>query len=205
MDVGKIELLSAASCAFLTLCACTPIIDIYEPPTVGRMAEIRFVNAARIQEATLTTFDDGVTCTGKHQIYFENKPTILAGDSGTMTAAAGREFALFARLATVEHEEYGVDLSVTGGGPAPAIRRTTKAIGCNANLSFQVEPNTDYQIVLSEPESSASCSIAVSKIDRQGEFVKINTTLRTARTPRDQIGPFCEPLGGRLNGSSGAR
>lgn len=205
MDIGKIRLLSAASCAVLTLCACTPMIDAYEPPTAGQMAGIRFVNAARIQEATLITFVDGVTCAGKQQIYFAKKPTLLAGDSGTITAAAGREFALFARLATFDHEEYSVDLSVTGGGPAPATRRTVSAIGCNANLSFQVESNTDYQIELSEPESSASCLVVVSKIDRQGELVKINTTPRTVRTPRDQIEAFCEPLVGRLNGSSGAR
>ena len=196
MPVRKIRVLSVSTIAFLTLCACASNIAVYESPTSGRIAEITFVNAADMQEASLTTFVDGTTCSGKQQIHFDNKSAIPAGSNRTITAAGDREFALFARLATIESEEHGVDLGVTGSGPEPVIRHTVRAIGCNANLSFQVEPDNDYRVVLSEPKSSKSCSVLVSKIDKLGEIVEIETTQRTIRTPRDQIGPFCEPLGG---------
>lgn len=196
MPVHKIEVLAASSFTVLTLCACASNIAVYESPTSGRIAEITFVNAADIQEARLTTFVDGTTCTGRRQIRFENESAIRAGNTRTITAAADREFALFARLPTIESEEYGVDLGVTGSGPEPVIRRTVRAIGCNANLSFQVEPDNVYRVVLSEPKSSESCSVVVSKIDKQGESVEIETTQRTIRTPQDQSGPFCEPPGG---------
>ena len=111
-----------------------------------------------------------------------------------MTVAAGREFALFVRLATIESEEYGIDIGLTGGGPMPAISRTFAAIGCSARLSFEVEPKNDYHIVISEPTSSGSCSVVVSEIDKEGELVAVATTQRTIRSPRDGTGPFCEPL-----------
>lgn len=205
MRIRNIEVLLVASGTFLVLCACAPTIEIYEPPTSGQTVEITVLNAARIQEATITTFLDGVTCMGRRQVYFDDKPAIRAGNSGSMTTPADTEFALFARLATIEHEEYSVELSATSGAPTPTIKRSTGAIGCNATLSFRVEANTAYQIVLSEPISSASCSIAVSKIAGQGENIEVDTTLRSARTPRNQIGPFCEPLTGRPTGPPGVQ
>lgn len=189
------RVLTATSFAILMLCACAPNITVYESPTSGRLSKITFVNAADIQEASLITFVDGNTCTAKRHIHFDDEAEIPAGNSRSITAAAGREFALFARLATIEDEEYGVDIGMTGGGPAPAIRRTVIAIGCNANLSFEVEPGNDYHVAISEPTSSQSCSVVVSKIDKQGELVEIESTQRIPRSSRDELGPYCEPLG----------
>jgi hypothetical protein len=201
----NIALLLVASCTSFALCACAPAIEIYEAPTSGQITEITFVNATRIQEATLITFLDGETCMGRRQIYIDDKPAIHAGDRGSLAVPADAAFALSARLSTIEHEEYSVELSASSGAPSPAIKRSTAAIGCTVNLSFRVEPDATYQIVISEPDSSASCLVAVSKISRQGEITEVITTPRRPLAPRNQIGPFCEPLLGRPNGPSGTQ
>lgn len=194
MKARILKVFAALSFAILTLCACASNVAVYESPTSGQLSKITLVNAAEIQEASLTTFVDGTTCTGRRRIHFEDEAAIPAGNSRSITAAAGREFALFARLTTIESEEYGVDIGITGGGPTPVIRHTVTAIGCNANLSFEVEPENDYHIVLSEPTSSGSCSVVVSKIDKDDELVAMESTERITRSPRDELGPFCDPL-----------
>lgn len=194
MNARGIRTSSAPLFAFLTLCACASNISVYEPPTIGRLSKITFTNAAEIQDASLITFVDGITCTGRRRIQIEDEDAIPAGSSRTTSAAADREFALFVRLASIEDEEYGVELGVTGGGPAPVTRRTVTAIGCNANLSFEVESENNYHIEISEPKSSRSCSVVVSRIDMEGELVAVESTQRITRAPRNDAGPFCEPL-----------
>ena len=194
MNARVMKIFSVPLFALLTLCACASNIAVYESPTFGRLSKITFVNAAEIQEASLITFVDGISCTGRRHIQIEDEDAIPVRNSRTITAAAGREFALFVRLASIENDEYSVDLGVSGGGPEPVIRRTVTAIGCNANLSFEVEPENHYQIVISEPTSSGSCSVVVSKIDMEGELVAVESTQRIVRSPRNETGPFCEPL-----------
>ena len=176
------------------ICACAPNLAVYESPTLGPLSDITFVNAAKAQAASLVTFVDGTTCTGKRQIRFENDAAVPPGESRTLSVSAGREFALFATLPTIEDEEFGVDLGVTGSGPSPVTRRTVAAIGCNANVSFEIEPQHAYQILIAEPTASRLCSVAVSRIDKEGEVVAIEPTARIARSPRDSLGPFCEPV-----------
>jgi len=180
--------------ALLTLCACASNIAVYESPTLGRLSKITFANAAEIQEASLMTFVDGITCTGRRRIRIEDEDAISAGSSRTISAAANREFALFVRLASIEDDEYSVELGVSGGGPAPVIRRTVTDIGCNASLSFAVEPENHYHVEISEPTASGSCSVVVSRINMEGELVAVKSTQRITRTPRNDSGPFCEPL-----------
>jgi hypothetical protein len=140
------------------------------------------------------TFVDGITCTGRRRIRIEDEDAISAGSSRTISAAANREFALFVRLASIEDDEYSVELGVSGGGPAPVIRRTVTDIGCNASLSFAVEPENHYHVEISEPTASGSCSVVVSRINMEGELVAVKSTQRITRTPRNDSGPFCEPL-----------
>lgn len=194
MNSRSIRIFSTPLIALLVLCACASDFAIYEPPTLGRLSTITFVNAADSQDASLVTFVDGTHCTGRRQIQFEGEGAIPAGSSRTITAAAGREFTLFVRLASIASDEYGVDIGMTGGGPAPAIRRTVTAIGCSANLSFDAEPENDYHIVISEPTSSASCSVVVSKNGHEGGLVTVESTPRIIQSPRNKTGAFCQPL-----------
>lgn len=194
VHVRRIKILSAPLFALLTLGACASNIVVYESPTLGRLSNITFVNAAEIQDAGLITFVDGATCTGRRHIQIDDEDAIPAGNSRTIATAADREFALFVRLAPIESDDYGVDIGITGRGPSPVNRRTVTAVGCNANLSFAVEPESHYRVVMSEPTSSRSCSVMVSKINQEGEDVAVESTQRIVRSSRNEIGPFCEPL-----------
>ncbi len=194
MNKRSFKKITLPTFALLTLCACASNFEVYESPVTGRLSKITFVNAAEIQKANFVTFDDGVSCTGRRHIQFKNEDAVPAGNTGSLTVTAGREFALFTTLATIESEDYGIDIGMTGGGPRPVISRSFSAIGCNARLSFKVEPESDYHVVISEPASSGSCSVAVSKIDKKGGIVSVDTTQRTSRSPRNGTGPFCEPL-----------
>lgn len=180
--------------ALLSLFACASDVAIYEAPVAGQLSKITIVNASENHSASLTTFDDGLACTGRRYIHFENDVSIPAGNSQPLTVSAGREFALFATLNRIEYEEYGVELGVTGSGPAPVISRSFSSIGCTARLSFPVEPATDYQAVISGPDPSGSCSVSVSEIDAEGRVVPVRTSERMQRASRDKNGSFCEPL-----------
>ncbi len=180
--------------ALVTLSACASDFAIYEVPATGQLSTIKFVNSSENHSATLTTFDDGLACIGRRYIHFENDVSIPAGDSRPLTVAAGREFALFATLNRIEDEEYSVELGVTGSGPAPVMSRSFSSIGCTARLSFPVDPRIDYQVVISGPDPSGSCSVAVSKIDAQGLVVPVRASERARRASRDKLGSFCEPL-----------
>jgi hypothetical protein len=180
--------------ALVSLSACASDFAIYETPATGQLSKITIVNASENHSASLTTFDDGLACTGRRYIHFENDVSIPAGDSRPLTVSAGREFALFATLNRIEYEEYGVELGVTGSGPAPAISRSFQSIGCTARLSFPIDPKTDYQAVISGPDPSGSCSVTVSEIDAQGRIVPVTTSERVLRASRDKTGSFCEPL-----------
>lgn len=180
--------------ALVALCACVTDYAIYEAPTTGQTSMITFVNASANHSATLTTFDDGLTCTGRRYIRFDGDASIPAGDSRPLTVAAGREFALFATLNKIEEEEYGVELGVTGSGPAPVLSRSFSSIGCNAGLSFPVEPKTDYQVVISGPDPSGSCSVVVSEVGEQDLTGTVITSERDIHPSQDKLGSFCEPL-----------
>ena len=180
--------------ALVVLSACASDFAIYEAPTSGELSKITFVNASGDHSASLTTFDDGLACTGRRHIHFKGDASIPAGDSRPFTVAAGREFALSARLNKIEEEEYSVELGVTGSGPAPVLSRSFSSIGCTAGLSFPVEPKTDYQAVISGPDSSGSCSVVVSGISAQGLVVPVRTSERAIQPSQDKLGSFCEPL-----------
>lgn len=194
MNARYFRILAIITLGFSVLCACVSNFAVYEPPTSGRLSKITFVNLADTQKASVATFDDGITCTRRRHIQFENEDGISAGGSRSLIVAAGKEFALFASLDTIEMDEYGIDLGITGGGPAPVITRSVTAIGCNAKLSFEVEPDKDYQIVMSEPVTAGFCSIVVSAVNENGERVEVETAQRILRSPRDELGSFCEPL-----------
>jgi hypothetical protein len=178
----------------VALTACASDFAIYKAPTTGQLSKITFVNASENHSMTLATFDDGLACTGRQYIHFESGASILAGDSRPLTVAAGREFALFARLNKIEEEEYSVELGVAGSGPAPVLSRSFSSIGCTAGLSFPVESKTDYQAVISGPDPSGSCSVVVSKIGAQGSVVTVRTRERAIQASQDKLGSFCEPL-----------
>jgi hypothetical protein len=180
--------------ALLMLFACASDFAVYEAPTAGSLARITFVNASDKHRATLATFDDGVACTGRQYIHFENEYAIPAGSSRSLSVAAGREFALFATLNTVEEEDYAVELGAAGSGPAPVISRRFSAIGCNAGLSFPVEPENNYQVLISEPESSDACSVEVSEIHAEGADVPVETSERAIRSSWNESRSYCEPL-----------
>ena len=194
MSTRYVRTHSIAATVFLTLCACASNFAVYESPSSGRLSEITIVNAAESQKASLATFDDGRACTRKRHIQFDNKDGLAAGTVRSLVVAAGKEFALFASLDAIETDEYGVELGMTSGGPAPVRRRTVMAIGCSAKLSFEVEPDKSYHIVISEPVSSRRCSVMVSEIGDEGRLVAIDSTRRAARPARDELGSFCEPL-----------
>lgn len=194
LGMRKIKMIIVSSLALLTLAACASDFAIYEAPTTGRVSTIKFVNASENHRATLVTFDDGINCTGRRPIQFENEYAIPAGSSRSLSFAAGREFALFATLNRIEDEEYAVELGVTGSGPAPVVSRRFTAIGCDARLSFPIEPANNYQVVISGPESSGSCSVVVSEIHAEGMVAPVETSERIARSSWDKTRSYCEPL-----------
>ncbi len=180
--------------ALLTLGACASDFAIYEAPTTGPVSTITFINASKEQTATLITFGDGRACTGRQHIRFNNEYVLPTGSSQPLPVAAGREFALYAVLNTVEEEEYTIELGVTGSGPEPVISRQFSSIGCKAGLSFPVQPENDYEVVISERESSGSCSVVVSEVRADGAFASVEATERKIRTSADENNSFCEPL-----------
>jgi hypothetical protein len=180
--------------ALTALFACASDFAIYEAPATGQLSKITFVNASENHSATLTTFDDGLACTKRRYIHFEDDASIPAGGSRPLTVAGGREFALFATLNKIEEEEYSVELGVTGSGPAPVLSRSFSSIGCTAGLSFPVEPKTDYQVMISGPDPSQSCSVVVSEIGAQGLVVPVTTSERVIQASENKLGSFCEPL-----------
>ena len=194
MNSRRFKIISIPTLAILSLCACVSNFAVYEPPTSGVLSNITFVNSAISQKARLATFDEGITCTRRRHIQFAKEDGIPAGKSRSLVLAAGKEFALFASLDAIESDEYEVEIGMTGGGPGPLRKRNVLAIGCNARLSFEVEPGKDYHVLITEPESSESCSVVVSETNEEGELTAVRTTQRTSRSPGDELGSFCEPL-----------
>ena len=180
--------------ALLTLGACAADFAIYKEPTAGPVSNISFINASKEQTATLMTFADGHACKGRQHIRFNNEYVLPSGSSYSLTVPADREFALYAVLNTVEVEEYSVELGVTGSGPAPVISRQLSSIGCKAGLSFPVQLGNDYEVVISERESSGLCSVVVSEVRAGGVFASVEATARNIRTSADKSNSFCEPL-----------
>ncbi len=180
--------------ALLTLGACASDFTIYEAPTTGPVSKLTFVNASKEQTATLMTFVDGRTCTGRRHIRFNNEYVLPSRSSHSLNVPAGQEFALYAVLNTVEVEELSVELGVTGSGPAPIISRQFSSIGCKAGLSFPVQMEKDYEVVISERESSGLCSVVVSEVRADGVFASVETRERIIRNSADKDNSFCEPL-----------
>ena len=180
--------------ALLALGACASDFVVYEAPTTGPVSNITFVNASREQTASLMTFADGRSCTGRRHIRFNNEYVLPTGSSQSVTVPAGREFALYAVLNTVEVEEYSVELGATGSGPAPVMSRQFSSIGCKAGLSFPVRQGNDYEVVISERKSSGTCSVVVSEVRADGAFASVEATERNIRTSADKNNSFCEPL-----------
>ena len=185
----------AALCfALLALGACASDFVIYEAPITGPVSKLTFVNASKEQTANLMTFVDGRTCTGRRHIRFNNDYVLPSGSSHSLTVPGGQEFALYAVLNTVEVEELSIELGVTGSGPVPVISRHFSSIGCKAGLSFPVQLEKDYEVVISERESSGSCSVVVSEVRADGLFASVETTERNIRSSADKSNSFCEPL-----------
>ena len=180
--------------ALFGLGACASDFTIYEAPTTGPVSKLTFVNASKEQTATLMTFVDGRTCTGRRHIRFNNEYVLPYGGSHLLNVPAGEEFALYAVLNTVEIEELSVELGVTGSGPAPVISRKLSSIGCKAGLSFPIQIEKDYEVVISERESSGLCSVVVSEVRAGGVFASVETRRRNIRNSADKNDSFCEPL-----------
>ena len=190
----RFETIAVASLALLALGACASDFAIYEAPTTGPVSKITFTNGSKEQTATLMTFADGRSCTGRRHIRFNNEDVLPSGSSHSVIVPAGREFALYAVLNTVEVEELSVELGVTGSGPAPVISRQFSSIGCKAGLSFAVHLEKNYEVVISERESSGLCSVVVSEVRANGVFASVEATERNIRTLADESNSFCEPL-----------
>ena len=190
----RFKTLFVPSFALAALCACASDFAVYEAPAAGRLSDITFVNASEDHSVSLVTFDDGVACIGRRQIGFGNEDSIPAGDSRALSVAAGREFALLATMSTIEEEEYSVELGATGSGPAPAISRRFTAIGCRAGVSFPVQSERRYEVVISERELSDPCSVAVSEIHADGVVVPVDATARDIRSSWNEHRSYCEPL-----------
>ena len=180
--------------ALSALSACASDFVVYEAPTTGPVSTITFVNASKEQTASLMTFADGRACTGRRHIRLNNEYVLPTGSSRSLTVPAGREFALYAVLNTVEEEEYSIELGVTGSGPAPVRSRQLSSIGCKAGLSFPVRLDNDYEVVISERESSGSCSVVVSEVRADGALASVEATERNIRNSADESNSFCEPL-----------
>ena len=194
MTIRNTKTVTILFASMLALSACATDFAIYEAPTTGELSKFTFVNASDDHTATLVTFDDGLACTGRRYIHFENEVFIPAGNSRSLAVAAGREFALFASLNKIEDEEYAVELGVTGSGPAPVVSRSFTSIGCTEKLSFSVEPKSDYEIVISGPQSSGECSVVVSATNAAGTIMSVETSERVSRSSRNETRAYCEPL-----------
>lgn len=190
----RVKTIAIPCLVLLALGACASDFAVYEEPAAGPVSNITFVNASKEQTATLMTFADGLTCTGRRHIRFNNEYVLPTGSSHSLTVPAGREFALYAVLNTVEVEEYEVELGVTGSGPTPVISRQFSSIGCKTGLSFPVRLENDYEVVISEREPSGSCSVVVSEVRANGVFASVEATERNIRNSADKNGSFCEPL-----------
>ena len=185
----------AVSCLALSwLGACASDFTLYEEPTAGPVSNITFVNASKEQTATLMTFADGQSCTGRRHIRFNNDYVLSTGSSQSLVVPAGREFALYVVLNTVEVEELEIELGVTGSGPEPVVRRQLSSIGCKTGLSFPIQLESDYEVVISERESSGSCSVVVSEVRADGAFLSVEAADRNIRTSADESNSYCERL-----------
>ncbi len=185
---------SAAASMLLALFGCATDVSIYEPPTEEPTSVITFVNSSEQQRGTFIAFQDATACTGRQYIRFDEDKTIPAGNSRSTRVAAGSDFAFLASLDTVESENYAIELGVTGSGPEPVLSKRFAAIGCNSLVSFPVEPDKDYYIVLSGPESAGSCSVSVSEIYSGGMILPVKAKKRTSRETWGQPKSYCEPL-----------
>lgn len=195
MQSGSLKKLLAASLVLSALSACASNVAIYTAPTAGPVSTITFSNATEHQNATLIAFDDGNACVGRRYMRFGSDRSVPPGDTRTTTLAAGREFAFLATLNTVENEDYAIELDVTGSGPEPVLSRGFTAIGCNALLSFAVEPDKDYYVVVSGPETAGTCAVTVSEIFAEGMILPVEVHRRTSRETWGEYRSFCEPLG----------
>ena len=194
MYSSKFRVLFAATLIVPALFACATDVAIYDAPSAGPMSTITFANATEHQNATLIAFDDADACVGRRYMHFDNDRSIPPGDTRTTTLAAEREFALLATLNTVENEAYAIELGVTGSGPEPVLSRGFTAIGCNALVSFPVEPDKDYYVVVSGPETAGTCSVAVSEIFSEGMILPVQARKRTRRETWGEPRSFCEPI-----------
>ena len=184
----------AASLVVSALSACASNVAIYAAPTAGPVSTITFSNATEHQNATLIAFDDGNACVGRRYVRFGSDRSVPPGDTRMTTLVAGREFAFLATLNTVENENYAIELGVTGSGPEPVLSRGFRAIGCNALLSFSVEPDKDYYVVVSGPETAGSCSVTVSELFSEGMILPVDVQRRTPRESWGEPRSFCEPI-----------
>jgi len=66
--------------------------------------------------------------------------------------------------------------------------RRFSAIGCNAGLSFPVEPENNYQVLISEPGSSDACSVVVAEFLAEGAVVPVEINERAIRSSWKVIG-----------------
>ena len=195
MSTRNLKTLIVAPLLASALAACASNVAIYDAPTEGSVSTITFFNATEHQNATLVTFDDSNSCAGRRYIRFDNDRSIPPGSTRTTTLSADREFALLATLNTVENEDYAIELGVTGSGPEPVLSRGFTAIGCNALLSFPVESEKDYYVVVSGPETAGTCSVAVSEIFSEGMILPVQARKRIIRESWGEPRSYCEPLG----------
>ena len=184
----------AAALVLLAISGCASDVAIYEPPTEEPTSIVTFVNSTEIQRGTFIAFQDATACTGREFIRFDNDNALPPGNSRSTRVAAGREFAFLASLNTVESENYAIELGVTGSGPEPVLSRRFAAIGCNSLVSFSVEQDKDYYIVLSGPESAGSCSVSVSELYSEGMILPVKAKKRSSRETWGQPKSYCEPL-----------
>ncbi len=185
----------AAAAVLLTLGACATNVAIYEPPTEEPTSVITFVNSSENQRGTFIAFRDATACTGRQYIRFDDNSTLPPGKSRSTRVAAGSDFAFLASLNTVESENYAIELGVTGSGPEPVLSKRFAAIGCSSLVSFPVEQDKDYYIVLAGPESAGACAVSISEIYNGGMILPVKASKRTARETWDQPKSYCEPLG----------
>ncbi len=185
----------AAAIALASLSGCASDMAIYEPPSTEPTSIVTFVNSSESQRGTFIAFEDATACTGRRYIRFDSENAIPAGNSRSTRVAAGSDFAFLASLNTVENENYAIELGVTGSGPEPVLSRRFAAIGCSSLVSFSVEPDKDYYIVLSGPVAAGACSVAVSEIYAEGMILPVKTQTRVSRETWERPKSYCKPLG----------
>ncbi len=187
----------ATAIALASLSGCASDMAIYEPPVTEPTSGITFVNGSENQRGTFIAFEDATACTGRRYIRFGSENAIPAGNSRSTRVAAGSDFAFLASLNTLEDENYAIELGVTGSGPEPVLSKRFAAIGCSSLVSFSVEPDKDYYIVLSGPVAAGTCAVAVSEIYAEGMILPVKTQTRVSRETWEQPKSYCEPLGDR--------